>query len=248
MSNNWTREELILSLSAYHVDPKAMRNGNSPQARDLSRILRKLGTTYHGSVPANYRSPSSVSLRTSKWQAMNVEYVDEQHSGLDNAGILAREVYHHFEPRLDLLHRSAATLKSSITHLTWEPAASMRNAQLPDHAVEASEGRLLSVRHFKRERKPELARQKKCSVLSAGAPLECEVCSMSFAKVFGDHGDGFIEVHHRVPLSEYVSETITSLDDLALVCANCHRMLHWKRPWLSIAELRSKLEDVSAGV
>ena len=242
MPNEWSREELILSLSAYHDDPKAMRNGNSPEARELSRILRKLGTAYDGSVPANYRSPSSVSMRTSSWQAMNVEYVDEQHRGLDKASNLAREVYHYFEPRPDLLRRTAATLKSSINHLTWEPASSTRNVQLPEDVVEASEGRLLSVRHLKRERKPGLARQKRCSVLSAGAQLECEVCSMTFAKVFGDHGDGFIEVHHRVPLSEYVSGSMTSLDDLALVCANCHRMLHWKRPWLSIAELRSKLK------
>ena len=47
---------------------------------------------------------------------------------------------------------------------------------------------------------------------------------------------------HRVddpprPVSE--SEGVkTRLSDLALVCANCHRMIHARRPWLSIEGLR----------
>jgi 5-methylcytosine-specific restriction protein A len=35
--------------------------------------------------------------------------------------------------------------------------------------------------------------------------------------------------------------TKTRLIDLALVCANCHRMLHRSRPWPTIAELRTEL-------
>jgi putative restriction endonuclease len=36
-------------------------------------------------------------------------------------------------------------------------------------------------------------------------------------------------------------EHITKVDDLALVCANCHRMLHRRRPWLNPADLRNLL-------
>ena len=45
------------------------------------------------------------------------------------------------------------------------------------------------------------------------------------------------ECHHTVPVSEYGSGARTQLRDLALVCANCHRMLHRRRPWLTIDEL-----------
>jgi hypothetical protein len=31
----------------------------------------------------------------------------------------------------------------------------------------------------------------------------------------------------------------TRVEDLVLVCANCHRIIHRKRPWLSIGELRT---------
>ncbi|MDP6032209.1 MAG: HNH endonuclease [Alphaproteobacteria bacterium] len=30
----------------------------------------------------------------------------------------------------------------------------------------------------------------------------------------------------------------TKLSDLVLLCSNCHRMVHRKRPWLTVRELR----------
>lgn len=33
----------------------------------------------------------------------------------------------------------------------------------------------------------------------------------------------------------------TKIEDIAIVCSNCHRMLHRKRPWLSINELKQLL-------
>ena len=35
--------------------------------------------------------------------------------------------------------------------------------------------------------------------------------------------------------------SITKLEDLALICANCHRMIHAQKPWLSVEELRAIL-------
>ena len=39
-------------------------------------------------------------------------------------------------------------------------------------------------------------------------------------------GDGFIEVHHLAPLFSDSQPRRTTLDDLLLVCSNCHRMIH----------------------
>ena len=52
------------------------------------------------------------------------------------------------------------------------------------------------------------------------------------------------EVHHLSPLGELDDqdpETKTTLDQLALVCANCHRVLHRTRPPVEIAALRTVL-------
>jgi len=73
--------------------------------------------------------------------------------------------------------------------------------------------------------------------------LCCSVCGFSFLKKYGVIGEDFIEAHHTKPLSETTEEVETKVEDLALVCSNCHRMLHRKRPWLSISNLKSILND-----
>ena len=60
---------------------------------------------------------------------------------------------------------------------------------------------------------------------------------LDFATTYGDRGRGFIECHHRRPLSELRGHQRTRLDDLALVCSNCHRMIHPAKPWLSVQEV-----------
>jgi hypothetical protein len=63
----------------------------------------------------------------------------------------------------------------------------------------------------------------------------------------GDRGIGFIECHHTKPVSMLDGESRTHIDDLAMVCSNCHRTIHRTRPWLSIGELKSLLKVGSRG-
>jgi hypothetical protein len=66
----------------------------------------------------------------------------------------------------------------------------------------------------------------------------CSVCSMSFAKLYGPLGEGFIHVHHLLPLSELGEDyEIDPVKDMRPVCPNCHAMLHCRRPPLLIEEL-----------
>ena len=58
---------------------------------------------------------------------------------------------------------------------------------------------------------------------------------------YGDIGEGFIECHHLLPLSQIRPNQVTKLSDLATVCANCHRMLHRGGYALSLEKLRECL-------
>ncbi|WP_279635939.1 HNH endonuclease [Kitasatospora cheerisanensis] len=49
-----------------------------------------------------------------------------------------------------------------------------------------------------------------------------------------------MECHHVVPL-HVAGEGRTGLADLALICANCHRMIHRRAPWPTPQELREGL-------
>jgi hypothetical protein len=101
------------------------------------------------------------------------------------------------------------------------------------------EGRRLLKLHKVRERKPQIVSRKKKAVLKATGLLLCEACEFDFAAAYGKLGKGFAECHHRLPLSDYDEEAPTRLEDLAIVCANCHRMLHRSRPMMKVEDLES---------
>ncbi|MBP7415644.1 MAG: HNH endonuclease [Pyrinomonadaceae bacterium] len=69
---------------------------------------------------------------------------------------------------------------------------------------------------------------------------KCEVCRFDFGATYGDRGRNFIEVHHLKPIADIKREyKINPIKDLRPVCANCHKMLHRRKPVLSIEELRA---------
>ena len=105
--------------------------------------------------------------------------------------------------------------------------------------TQAAEGRLLTSVHERRERNSKLVRAKKASVYRQKGNLSCEACGFDFLAVFGERGDGFIECHHTRPIASLTDGSKTRLSDLALLCSNCHRMIHVKQPWLSLSELRT---------
>ena len=81
--------------------------------------------------------------------------------------------------------------------------------------------------HHRRERSRKLFEQKKEHFKRVHGRLRCEVCHLSFEEVYPSFlGTDFIEVHHIVPLSAAAGVVRTTLADLLLVCANCHRMIH----------------------
>jgi len=71
----------------------------------------------------------------------------------------------------------------------------------------------------------------------------CNVCGFNFASVYGNLGDGYIEVHHLVPVSKmdggYVVDPMV---DLIPLCSNCHSIVHRRDPPLSLDALRALLD------
>ena len=107
------------------------------------------------------------------------------------------------------------------------------------HGYEGTEGKTKLLVHLSRERDRRLVNRKKRSSQS----LACEVCCFSFADAYGHLAAEYCEVHHLVPLAEAEAERKTSLNDLAVLCANCHRVVHLKYPPFTLAEVRSMFES-----
>jgi len=56
----------------------------------------------------------------------------------------------------------------------------------------------------------------------------CNVCKFNFEKTYGDIGKDYIEAHHLIPISslEKGKSRFVSEKDFAVLCSNCHKMIH----------------------
>jgi hypothetical protein len=111
------------------------------------------------------------------------------------------------------------------------------------------EGREREVlrRHLSRERRRDLVDAARRRAMERESLLRCEACSFVFFDRYGPHGATFIACHHKIPIA-LGGERRTTLDDLALVCSNCHRMLHRKNSsgqYYTVSELRELIESRS---
>ena len=105
------------------------------------------------------------------------------------------------------------------------------------------EGKLVERKHKSRERSSKLIADAKAEFLKHNKNLYCTVCNFDFEKKYGKRGSGFIEAHHTIPVSDMKLGQNTKIEDIALVCSNCHRMLHRTRPWLSMKQLKEILKN-----
>lgn len=98
-----------------------------------------------------------------------------------------------------------------------------------------AEGRKTKVYATKYERNP---RNREGAVRVHG--MRCLICGFNFEENYGDIGRGFIEVHHKKPISSFEGELIVDpAQDMVCLCSNCHRMIHRRRSGtLTIDELR----------
>jgi 5-methylcytosine-specific restriction enzyme A len=76
----------------------------------------------------------------------------------------------------------------------------------------------------------------------------CAVCEFSFAEGYGAIGEGFIHVHHLIPIANIGAEyTVNPVRDLRPVCPNCHAMLHKRNPPFGIEELQEIIQRHRTG-
>lgn len=110
-----------------------------------------------------------------------------------------------------------------------------------DHSRSVLEGNPRLVAHLRRERSSAIVKAKKESVIRTTGKLCCEVCEFDFKEIYGEFGDGFCEVHHLQPLAKSDGLVKTAMEDLAIICSNCHRIIHRTDPMLSISSLARHL-------
>lgn len=111
---------------------------------------------------------------------------------------------------------------------------------LDDNPLLSPEGKKKFRTHLVRERNRKNVRLKKEQVKKQTGLLVCEACNFDFNDQYGGLGIDFCEVHHTVPLSRLSPTDKIFLDDLAILCSNCHRMIHKTRPMMTVEDFREQ--------
>ena len=122
---------------------------------------------------------------------------------------------------------------SLITKTTFEPIS---KEELPNLRIEGTKkSRLIAFYERNNDAREECIRY-------YGAA--CQVCGISFGKFYGKIGEGYIHVHHIIPISQIGEEhEIDPIKDLRPVCPNCHAILHKRTPPFSIQDLKSAINN-----
>lgn len=153
----------------------------------------------------------------------------------------------HSPSVVEFLERAGHTVPSPEYSGVIDEAGTSKSGILDideaDHIT--TEGRRILKNHIVIERRPALIRRKKEMTMRTSQGLSCEICGFDFEEKYGSVGHAFAEVHHLKPLSSSQKARAVSLSDLAIVCSNCHRMLHRGNPVFSLIELRERIHNAA---
>lgn len=237
---DWTRDELMIALD-YHLrrrnfDPRPQSEEITKLVQRIAKVGAALGLTEYGTF---LRTPESVAMKLRNFSSFDPEYTGHGRRGLTNGNKLEVELWDEFSERPEEVARVA----KGILEIVGAHDAGIYTVD--DIDFEAPEGRIMTRVHFSRERNSTLVKKKKDAMLRRHGRLACEVCGFDFFQTYGERGRQFIECHHTIPISLLGENAKTCLSDLALVCSNCHRMIHAQRPWWSIEDARAVLKDVN---
>lgn len=235
MSINWTRDEIILACELTRSNSWSGLDEKDSRVVALSALLNESPLHPVELRDDKFRNPAGVARKTWDIATQHPDYTGQKTKGNKLDSIVLND----FILAPAKMQAVAAEIQAEI--LSGDAVTPSIDDSDEDD-TEAAEGRLLLARHRRRERNRGLRNRKIRSVKEAGLPVACEVCSFDFHTTYGHRGHDYIDVHHILPLHAS-GPTTTRLKDLALLCANCHRMIHRGNPWLTPDELRTLLHS-----
>ena len=229
----WTRDELILALDLYFRHPPSHISSNHPEVRKLSELLNALPIHKDRPDAVRFRNENGVYTKLGNFLSLDPGYTG---AGLTHGGAGDKRVWEEFAGDRAHLSEVARAIRDNF-HGEKTGNVAERLTEEPDED-EFPEGKVLYRTHRARERNRRLIQSAKRSALNVSGNLACQACGFVFKDKYGVLGDGYIECHHVLPVSALKPNTKTKVADIALLCSNCHRMVHRRRPWLSMVQLR----------
>jgi predicted HNH restriction endonuclease len=149
---------------------------------------------------------------------------------------LGRQVVDENETFAELVLDSgfdASAIAYALSRVHFETAPPQQKTLVFDENALITEGARSQAARSLYQRSRTL-RDRAIQVRQAQGQLRCEACGFDFEEAYGEIGRGFIEIHHKIPIfcleGESVERTVEeAMENVASLCANCHRMIHRRR-------------------
>ncbi|OYU94170.1 MAG: HNH endonuclease [Bacteroidetes bacterium B1(2017)] len=235
----WHRDEIILALDLYHDKNLGSIDSRNPKIIELSKLLNKLPIFDNKPDQQTFRNPNGVTLKLSNFKAIDPNYGGK---GMNSFSKLDKEVFEEFSSDIKLLNKIANEIKKISTNsVLSKEIANIENDDLSE-TDSVKEGQVLYKLHKVRERDRKIIDAKKKRVIKEKGELRCEACNFNFETTYGELGKGYIECHHLIPLANFQENKVTKLEDLALLCSNCHSMIHRDLNISSIIEFKKSIK------
>lgn len=237
---------------------------NKPVVTDCSKLsLAEYGRIWREKLPSHTTDKASLHRLAYEMKPKNIIYVREGTSAIVGKGKIISG--YKYDP--DILKGTPMEWEHYV-RVEWErdfprlklnlPAPQLTVFELKgEHLREIQTAEKRERKTYKNQKKMEVEEgekyiaevefRKRNAALIAQKKREsnyrCEVCSMSFQETYGDIGKEHIIAHHLNPIAMRKEPSKTTLDDLALVCSNCHDMLHREEPPITLEKLRKIIEE-----
>lgn len=238
---DWTRDETILALDLYLKHGRKLLDQTHPDVIALSTFLRALPLYAESVRKESFRNPHGVRLKIQNLDSARRK-LDLEESPKISTSRMDLAVWKELGNQPAQAAILAQMIRDGAKLLT---ASEVDTDDEQDEEV-FSEGRLLTRLHAKRERSKDI-RAKAIKSARKSGPLSCKACEKSELTHLGRVAESMFEVHHIRPLSSLVENQTqtTRLSDVAILCADCHRLIHRlirdEKAWITPEALQVRL-------
>ena len=234
----WSRDEYILALNLYNKFQKGGPSKNDPEVIKCSNVLRSMNPEASAD-DAKYRNANGVYLRLMNYRSCDPYWLNQGKKGMDSGSKgKCKEIWEEFEGYHEDVEDLANQIELEASNNNYKDNS---NTQSENIETGVKEGKKLLRIHYSRERRSQ-RKQKLKLFFETHGKIFCEACGNEH-KNYKDIAqlERIFEVHHKVALSNSHKTIETKLEDLAVLCANCHRAVHSVTPYLEVSKLQNHL-------
>lgn len=138
-NSDWTWDEHVLALSLYMANPASPPSKGSPEIRDLSLLLNRLGRQRGVAMSETFRNPNGVYMKLMNFRRLDPVFAAQGKVGLGRGNKGEESVWDRFKDDLVGLKAKAAEIKEQIELGSALPAQLERGPQLFNENALATE-------------------------------------------------------------------------------------------------------------